>query len=163
MPSINGISLPTVEVKVGNMDCDQIAAKLADEKMPMEAMIEIAIFLKREREKAEAIKVIEDVMRGRIDKLYEKLPKDSRETRRTEVGMITYTEEGEKIELRDRDFTVENLTQEQLRITYKPDLKALETILKPKDFERHIKRSKKPASTTLRDIKGSSDYQELDF
>jgi len=163
MPSLNGIPLPRIVIEQdGAFDCDQIAAKLADAKLPVEAMLEALIYFKRERERVEALAPIEQVLRGRIDAHYEKLSEDHRETLRTEVGMATYLDGPDKIELKDRDFTVENLTAEQLRISYKPDLKALQTILKPEEFERHVTRSKGKPRLTIRATK-SDEYTELDF
>lgn len=162
MPSINGLELPTVKVDTP-VDIDKLTAKLAGMPLPVEAMIELVIYLKREQDKAAVLAEVETVVRGRIAAAYEKLPAADRDTRRTEVGLVTYTEAGEKVELKDRDFTVENLTTDQIRITYKPDIKALETILKPDEFNRHVKRSPTSAKITLRETKGSKDYHELDF
>jgi len=160
MPSFDDIDLPTVEI---HGDPDKVSAKLSDMNMPVEAMIELAIYAKREAAKAEALLEIEKVMRGRINAYYDKLPAEERDTRRAEVGMITYTEAGEKVELKDRDWTVAHLTEEQLRITYKPDLKNMETILKPAEFERHVKRTKTNPKLTLRETPGNKDYHEIDF
>lgn len=162
MPKINELDLPTVSISMGDNALTSLKVALEKEPMPVEAMIEVAIYLKREKAKVDALSALEEVMRARIDKFYSNLPEASRETRRTEVGMITYSGPGEKVELKDRDFTVQGLTAEQLRITYKPDLKAMQTILKPAEFERHVKRVKTKASTTLRDT-NSGEYSELDF
>lgn len=161
MPKIDDIDLPVVSLS--DHDADLIAAKLADKTMPIEAMIEVAIYIKREREKANALEVIEKVMRGRIEKAYADLKPEQRETRRAEVGMVTYTDAGEKIVARDRDFIIENLTDEQIRITYQPDLKALATILKKDHLERLTKKEATKSRITLRDIPASDDYSELDY
>lgn len=161
MPKFGDIDLPTVTVS--DHDCDKIAGQLANKNMPIEAMLEIAIYCKREREKGEALKVIEDVMRGRIEAIYSGLPEDQRTTRRTQVGMVTYTAAGEKRELIDRDAAIEQLTPEQIRITYKPDLKALETILKKDALERITKVVPTPARITVRDNPAGTAYDEIDF
>lgn len=161
MPKFGHIDLPVVTL--GGGDPDAIAAKLTTSNMPVEAMVEVLIYCKREREKADALSVIEDVLRGRILAAYETMPPEKRETTRTEVGMVTYTAAGETVSIVDRDTVVESLTQEQLRITYKPDMAALKTILKPDAYERLIKRTPKKASITVRDNPGASGYTEIDF
>lgn len=118
MPSINDIELPFVTLS--NHDPEQVAHILENMKMPLEAMIEVAIYIKRQREKANALEVIEKTMRDRINEVYETMPPENRETRRTEVGMVTYTAPGTVVKLIDRDKSVEMMTDEQLRITYKP-------------------------------------------
>lgn len=161
MPSFNKIELPVVTLS--NHDCDKISAQLAGMPMPLEAMIELVIYIKRQREKVDALAIIEDVMRGKIKDLYAKLPEADRKTVRTEVGMVTMSAPGEKVELKDRDTTVESLTTEQLRITYKPDLKALETILKKDAFERLITRTPTKGVMAVKDIPASEVFHEIDF
>jgi len=162
MPSFDNIPLPEVNLS-SSMDVDALAAKLAAHPMSPEAMIELLIYLKREREKANALTEIEEVLRGRLKAIYEKMPKGKRETRRTDVGYATYSDPKESVSLKDRDWTVENLSWEQLRITYKPDLKALQTILKPDEFERHVTRDAGKSTLTIKDQPKSSDFHELDF
>lgn len=161
MPKFGDIELPTVTLS--DHDCDKIAGQLSSKNMPIEAMLEIAIYCKREREKADALTVIEQVMRGRIEAIYADLPEDQRVTRRVQVGMVTYTAPGEKRELIDRDAAIEQLTPEQIRITYKPDLKALETILKKDQLERITKVVPTSARITVRDNSAGNAYDELDF
>jgi len=160
MPKIGNITLPTVTLS--GQDPADVAALLKDKNMPLEAMVEVAIYCKREREKAEALAPIEDLMRARLKKAYAAMPPEKRVTTRTEVGMLTYTAEAETITLKDRDKTVEMLTDEQIRITYKPDLKALKTIMKPAEFNRHVTRGKSDPKITLRDNRASDEYSELD-
>ena len=160
MPKIGNITLPSVTVT--GQDPQEVADLLKEKNMPLEAMVEVAIYCKREREKAEALSVIEDLMRARLKKAYADMKPEKRVTTRAEVGMLTYTAEGETIALKDRDKTVEMLTEEQLRITYKPDLKALETILKAADFNRHVTRGKSAPKITLRDTKDNNEYHEID-
>jgi len=160
MPKIGDIDLPTVTVS--DHDCDKIAGQLATKNMPIEAMLEAVIYLKREREKADALAVIEEVLRGRLSSIYANIPEDQRTTRRTKVGMVTYTAPGKKRELIDRDKAIELLTPEQIRITYKPDLKALETILKKADLDRLTKEVDVPSRITIRDTSGT-EFEELDF
>jgi hypothetical protein len=163
MPKINKLELPTVTLDMTGDEIEALSAKLATEPMSPEGMIETAIYLRRQIEKAEDLNEAVKVLAGRLKEFYGSLNPEQRDTRRVKVGMATYTEAGEKIELKDRDFTVENLTAEQLRITYKPDLKSMETILKPDEFERHTKRTPTPAKVTIRDNRASSDFEELDF
>lgn len=162
MPSFDNLPLPEVNLSAP-MDIDALAAKLADHPMAPEAMIELIVYFKREREKAAALSEIEEVLRGRLAAIYEKTPVEKRETRRTEVGYATYSNPKETVSLKDRDWTVENLTEEQLRITYKPDLKAMETILKPDEFERHVTRKSGKSTLTVRDQSGSDEFYEIDF
>lgn len=140
-----------------------LAAKLAEMPMSPEAMLELVIYCQREQRKVEALNQIADEMRKRIAKVFQDLPEGKRESRKSGVGSVSFTEPGEKIELLDRDNTVAMLTDEQLRITYKPDLKAMETILKKDEFERHIKRSSTNPKITIREDKKSDDWDELDF
>lgn len=161
MPKINNIDLPTVTVS--GADPDALSSKLATEKMPVEAMVETIVYLIREREKADALKVAEDVLRGRIMAHYAALPESLRGSVRTEVGLVTYADGGETVKAKDRDLIVESLTAEQLRISYIPDLKALETILKKDAFDRLVTRSPSAARITIRPNRGSTDYSELDY
>jgi hypothetical protein len=126
MPKINKLELPTVTLDMTGDEIEALSAKLATEPMSPEGMIETAIYLRRQIEKAEDLNEAVKVLAGRLKAFYGSLKPEQRDTRRVKVGMATYTEAGEKIELKDRDFTVENLTAEQLRITYKPDLKSME-------------------------------------
>jgi len=159
---LNDLPLPIVTMEAP-LDIDALSAKLASANMSPEAMIETAIYLRRQIEKAGALEECVKVLTGRIKAFYASLPADKRETRRVKVGMATYTEPGEKIELIDRDKTVEMLTEEQLRITYKPDVRAMETILKPADFNRLTKKVPTADRVTIRDNRASDVYDELDF
>lgn len=161
-PSVNGLQLPVVTVSNLEVEPDSLSAVLADLNMSVEAMIETSIYLKREIEKVTVFDEARKVLAGRIKQAMDNLPEDKRETRRTDVGMATYSEPGESVSLRDRDWTVEHMTDEQLRITYKPDLKAMETILKPEEFNRHVVRKPTPSKVSIRDTNGT-DYTELDF
>lgn len=162
MPKINDLPLPSVKV-TAPMDLEVLASKLGAEPMSPEAMVETIIYLRREMAKATALAVVEAALRDKLAATYAALPPEKRETRRCNVGLATYSEGGEKVELIDRDKTVETLTTEQLRITYKADLAALQTILKPDAFNRLVKRTPKPPVLTVREQKGSEAYEELDF
>lgn len=163
MPKINKLELPSVSVTMTPEQIEDLAAKLSTENMSPEGMIETVIYLRRQIEKAKALEDCAKVLSGRLGKFYEGLPAAQRETRRVDVGMATYTDAGTKTEIIDRDTVVENLTDEQLRITYKPDIKAMETILKEKDFERLTKQVPTPAKVTIRDNRASQEFNELDF
>lgn len=162
MPEYNGMLLPEVKITLSDGEIAQQEKKLDMMPMPLEAMIELSIYLKREMAKVDALKGMQAVLKGRIENAYQDRAVKDRVTCRTKVGMSTYSEGGEKLELIDRDTTVDNLTTEQLRISYKPDLKSLETILRPDEFERHVRRVPKDPVVTIRENK-SNDYEEIDF
>lgn len=163
MPKINKLELPQVSVSMTPDEIDDLAGKLSTEVMSMEGMIETAIYLQRQIELAKALDTCVSVLKGRIKSTYEKLPEDQRDTRRVRVGMATFTDASEKRDIIDRDKVVETLTDEQLRITYKPDIKAMETILKPGDLERLTKMVPVASKISIRDNRASEDYDELDF
>lgn len=162
MPSFDNIPLPEVNLS-SPMDLDKLAAKFAAHPMSPEAMLELVVYLKREREKADALQDIENVLRGRLKARYDTLPAEKRETLRTEVAIATYSEGHSRDKLRDRDWTVEHLTEEQLRITYSPDLKAMKTILKADEYARHVVSEESSPIMTIRETRASKDFQELDF
>lgn len=161
-PKINDLKLPTVNVSAP-LDLEDLAAKLATEPMSPEGLIETAIYLKRQKEKADALDDCIKVLTGRVKAFYDKLPPEKRETRRVKVGMATYTDAGEKVDIIDRDTTMETLTDEQIRITCTPNVKLMETILKAGDFERLTKKVPTPSRVTIRDNRASEEFEELDF
>jgi len=162
MAKFNDITLPEVTVKHAD-DLDALAKKLSVAPMSVEAMIEVGVYLKRQMDKAAELEDCYKIMGGRIKAIMDKLPPDKRETRRTKVGMATYSDAGEKVEIIDRDKVVETLTAEQLRITYAPNIKAMETILKPGDFQRLTKRTPTASKVAIKQTKGVDDYEELDI
>ena len=163
MPRLRDVSLPSVLLSMSDEDIKDYAKKLEEAKLSPESMVEAIVYLKREREKADALKAMEDVLRARLKAYYDKRKADERESVRSEVGFATYSKPSEKVSLKDRDATVASLTDEQLRISYVPDLKALQTILKPDHFERLVKRETREPVLTVKENKGAEGYEELDF
>lgn len=162
MPKLHGIPLPTVVLN-SEIGLSELEDKLTLQPMSPEAMVEAIVYLQRQMEIASELRPLVDVLRSRLMEVYEALPEDKRETRRTPVGMATYTDGGTKAELIDRDATVESLTPDQLRASYKPDMKALEVMLTKDAFERLVKRTPVPPRITVRDNRSSADYEELEF
>jgi hypothetical protein len=157
MPKLNGINLPTVTVEIP----EEVVSAVKREKFSPEAMVELAIYLKRQKAHADALNDLEAAVKAKIEEYYDGLAENKRDTVRTEAGMVTYAAPKETIKLRDRDATVEALSAEQLRASYKPDIKALEIMLKPDEFERHVTReTAKKGTITIRDSKGA--FEEID-
>lgn len=158
MPKLNGIDLPTVTVA----DHETLEAKIAREKFTPDQLVELAVYLKREREKVSVLDGIENTIKDKLLDYYEKMAPEHRESLRTSAGMATYTQGRETLKLRDRDATVRELTPEQLRVSYKPDMKALETILPEDQFDKLVERSRSARGiVTVRDTRG--EFEELDF
>lgn len=151
--------IPMPEVALSD-DGKTLLAAIKARALSPEILTEVVIYCGREQAKVAAVlDEISAAARDRLVKYYAGLKKSERATVRTEAGMTTYSEEGFKRDLKDRDTTVAALTPEQLRATYKPDMKALEVILKPAVFERLTKKVKVPAKISVRDSKG--DFEEL--
>ena len=158
---LKDIQLPTVTVEG---DCESVAKALTRVKgLTPEAMVEVMIYIKREKAKASELYQIEEAMKAQLAAYYDKTKKDKRESiRASDVGMCSYSPPGEKVTIKDRDKAVEALTAEQIRISYIPDVKHLETILKKADFDRLVNREDTAYKLSIRDSKGDK-YEELEF
>ena len=148
-----GMELPTVTVEIDGLICD----KLTRIKPPVEAMIEMVIYLNRQKDKLAALSDMDKKLREMIKAHYDTIKPDERETIRSGAGMATYSRPGETTTIADRDAAVEALTDEQIRISYKPDVKALKTILKKAEFDRLTKTTPTPSRITIKDTKGEFD------
>ena len=159
MPKIEDVELPVV---TSNIDLNQLKNDLKALTSTPEGMIEAAIWIKRQADIAEDLSECVDILKQKLMEFYQGQDADKRDTRRTKVGIAPYTDKGSKYVIIDRDTTVEQLTDEQLRISYVPNVKNLETILKPEMFERLTKTVDTPARVSLKDLT-NDNYEELDF
>ena len=150
MYELDGKPLPFVTVK----NVDDWAKYVKDTKMPPEQIAEFMVLIKREKEKVSALAELEKALRDKAMAYYETVTLDKRESIKTDAALLAYSPPSETVALRDRDETVAELTDEQIRISYKPDLNALKTILLPEVLERLTVRKAKAHSITLRDNKG---------
>ena len=158
VPSLNGITLPVVTVT----EYEEAATAIRRGKFSPEQLVELAIYLKRIRDKVSVLDNIQAAVKEKIEAYYDKLAPDAREGIRTEAGMTTYAAPKETVSIRDRDETMESLTTEQIRASYKPDVVALKIILKPDAFERLVKRSTaKKGIISIRDSKGA--FEEIEW
>lgn len=159
MPRLNKIELPRVSITT-DLEALEFHVKIAP--MSPEAVIETLIYLQRERDKTEALNGPIAALRERLTAYYAALPAGNRASiRASNVGLVTYTPAGKRSVPLDRDKLVEALTPEQIRISYVPDMKALETILKPEVYRALTKEEPTKEKVTLRDSNGS-DFEELD-
>lgn len=155
MPKYKGFELPVVSVKNAPEDLGQL---LVQEKPGPEATMELILYLERQKAKAAAAldNAITD-LKGHMSDLYKSTREDKRGRTETSAGMVTYAAPGEKEEIKDRDDLVDDLTDEQIRIAFDPSakaVKALKTILRAEQFERHITRSPTGMRLTYRDKGG---------
>lgn len=163
MPKLNDHDLPVVTV-TADTNLSKLVENLKAEKMPVEAWIELAIYLKREIAKVDALSKLFDEVRGVVtDELGGVLPEKREDRSRVDVGQATYTEGRTTERLKDRDATVEALTDEQIRISYKPDIGNLRTILKPEKFAELVETTRSKPSVSIRENKGNRDFHEIDF
>ena len=157
MATYEGHKLPSVEVKLG--DHKEVSKALA--VAPLEALVEVIAYCDYQLDRTQALSDLRyelvDILKARLASL----PESQRGTRRVDAALMTYTEGKEAVTLIDRDATVASLTEEQLRASYKPDMKALEIMLKPDHFNRLVKRTPKPPVLTIRKT-GKEVYHEVD-
>lgn len=163
MPRLRNAELPRVSVSMTEDEITVSAKHLQDAKMPAEAMVEALVYLKREREKADALLALEAVLRERLKSYYEGRNPSARETVRTKVGIASYSNPSDKVRPVDRDTVFESLTDEQRRISYVPDMKVLQTILKSDAFERLVTREKGKPTLTIKDSNSGVDYDEIEL
>jgi len=155
MKEYNGIPLPVVSVEID----DDLASCVKRAKMPVEGAIELVIYLQREKAKCDVLNEAIAEARAKVNAVYDSTKEDERETIRAGAGMATYSKPGEKVQLKDRDATVEALSNEQIRITYQPDIKALKTILKKDEYDRLTETVATPSRIAIKDTKG--EFEEF--
>lgn len=156
MPELNGVALPVVAVP----DVKELLAMVQRDKLAPEQAIELAIYLKREAEKLDVFGPVMEECRKKIVAYYAALPAENRGTVTTRAARASYTKAAKTRVIKDRDETVAALTEEQLRISYIPDVKALETILRKEDFQRLTQEvDGKKAGVSITDLKG--EFEEF--
>lgn len=157
MATLNGHPLPSIVIYPG----DDAAILKELSQAPIEAFVETIAYIDYQIAAVDAVKDF----RGQIVELLKdrlaKLPATERGTRRVDAAVMTYSEGGETVSLIDRDATVDALSDEQVRASYKPDLKALEVMLRPEEFNRLVKREPKPPVVGIRKT-GIRKFHELD-
>lgn len=155
MPNYKGVALP--EVTVSNAP-ENLTQLLVEQNPGPEATMELIFYLERlKKDVAAALDGTITDLKGRMSDFYKATKEDKRDRTETKAGMVTYTPPGEQVTIKDRDECVENLTDEQIRISYDPSakaVKALETILKKDHFERLITRKPTGMKLTYRDTGG---------
>lgn len=154
MPKFRDAQLPVVSIKG---DPEPVIKALDRGKVPPETLADLAVYIARQKKRVEVLDDLDKAIRAAILAYYEKLQPEARDTVKSDAGMITYTAAGEKRELLDRDEAVKELTVDQIRASYNPDMKALETILPRKVFERLTRVKRTEAKISVRDTGGEPD------
>lgn len=153
--AFRNIPVPTAKV---DGDPEKLIEALKDGAVPPEALADLMAYVRRQKNAVvTALGEIEEAISDAAKSYYEGLAEEKRETVRGKAGMITYTAAGKKDEAKDRDSIVASINPEQLRASYKPDLKALKVMLTPGKYRALVKEVDTPAKVTFRDM-GGDDY-----